>query len=578
MKRFWFVFVLLSVLIIVVLAFSSALLRRFEGGPVSVAGGVLHWRVDHAYPETRESGPLAQVMQGRPLLAREVLSSLDRAAADPRIEGLMLEIYSLPADWGQIEELSAAVKRFAASGKPAVAWLAAGGSREYSLALAADTVALPPEGYLQALGVSANPYYLKGSLDKLGMAGDFVHSGRYKTAPETWTREEPSEASREVLGALVDDIYARFVERIVGARGVEAAQAEAWIDRGLFSAADAAAAGLVDTVLFDDEVRDLFFAGDDDTDLADYAAALRAPRGAAGIAVVAVEGTIVEGRSHQGGWQGTYAGNLSIAEDLERAVEDDRVDAIVLRVDSPGGSALASDLIGRAVANARARKPLVVSMAGLAASGGYYVGCAADSVFALPSTLTGSVGVYAGKIDRQGFYRKIGVSHAHVRRGENVDLFGDTAPFSPGQRRLLQDHLDAFYDRFVGRVSAARGLPADSAAVLAEGRVWTGAQAVGNGLVDAPGGLMRAAAAARDLAGLPADVPLRLIGYEPELSLLERLLVRALRGASAETPAVELPALLGEGLAALRRAGWLAAVPLLDGRPLVLMPFRLEFS
>jgi len=386
-----------------------------------------------------------------------------------------------------------------------------------------------------------------------------VHSGRYKTAPETWTREEPSEASREVLGALVDDIYARFVERIVGARGVEAAQAEAWIDRGLFSAADAAAAGLVDTVLFDDEVRDLFFAGDDDTDLADYAAALRAPRGAAGIAVVAVEGTIVEGRSHQGGWQGTYAGNLSIAEDLERAVEDDRVDAIVLRVDSPGGSALASDLIGRAVANARARKP-------------------ADSVFALPSTLTGSVGVYAGKIDRQGFYRKIGVSHAHVRRGENVDLFGDTAPFSPGQRRLLQDHLDAFYDRFVGRVSAARGLPADSAAVLAEGRVWTGAQAVGNGLVDAPGGLMRAAAAARDLAGLPADVPLRLIGYEPELSLLERLLVRALRGASAETPAVELPALLGEGLAALRRAGWLAAVPLLDGRPLVLMPFRLEFS
>jgi protease IV len=248
------------------------------------------------------------------------------------------------------------------------------------------------------------------------------------------------------------------------------------------------------------------------------------------------------------------------------------VQAVLLRVDSPGGSALASDLIWREVARVRDRKPVIVSMAEYAASGGYYVACGADSIFAEPGTLTGSIGVFAGKVAMSGLYSKLGITREFVTRGENALLFSDSASFTDAQRAALQATLGAFYTRFVAKVAQGRRLPEMEVAALAEGRVWTGAQAQARGLVDGLGGLTRALDAAKRMIGVGTDDLVTIVSYEEEPGLLERMLARALRHS-----AVRLDAGLAAAVPPPAVSGLLAAAPLLDGRPLALLPLRLDF-
>lgn len=576
MKRFWIVFGIIACLAVVAVLVSGYLLRSLEMA-VPEVGGVLRWHVGGTYGEQRDDSALALITSGRPLVTREVVRALDRAATDPRISGLFIEIDGLPADWAQVEELRDAVAGFSAAGKPTAAWVAAGGNKEYALALAADRLAVPPEGTLAVLGISAEMSFLKGTLGKLGMEADFLHVGRYKSAPEALTRDEPSAPYREMTTDLVDSRYRRLKDMIAAGRGVAAERVEGWIDRGLFDAAGALAEGLVDTVMYRDEARDYYFVSDADTELEDYvvAAGARGGRGAARVAMITVEGTIAEGESRRGDWQGKVAGSETVIEQLRDAAADPDVDAIILRVDSPGGSALASDLIGHQVALARREMPVVVSMAGLAASGGYYVSCGADSIFAEPGTLTGSIGVYAGKIDRHRMYEKIGVSREHVTRGRNAMMFSDSSRFSADERRVLQRYLDDFYGRFVDRVAAGRGLEASAVDSIARGRVWTGEQAARIGLVDGLGGLDRALESVRGLLGLPVDQPVRLVVYERRLGFMERMLLRLLRD-SGVAAAAESP--LDLTLPGLADHGWLAAARMLDGRPLALMPVRIELQ
>jgi protease IV len=284
-----------------------------------------------------------------------------------------------------------------------------------------------------------------------------------------------------------------------------------------------------------------------------------------------VSGTIVTGDSGSDGWSGHHAGSTTIVDRLRRAREDEDVRAVLLRVDSPGGSALASDLIWSEVARVRERKPVIVSMAGYAASGGYYISCGADSIFAEPGTLTGSIGVFAGKVATSGFYAKIGVHREYVTRGRNALLFSDNAGFSDGQRAALTQTLGAFYDRFVGKVATGRRLPIDEVARLAEGRVWTGAQARERGLVDGLGGLTRALTAAKLMIGTRPGEAVGLVTYEGEPGFFEQLLARALRRSAVRATGAAtslLPVAEADGL--------IAAVPLLDGRPLALLPLRIE--
>lgn len=577
MRRFWIAFLIVAAVVVGGLAWMSRVLRDLEGGPVAVGGGVLHWRVEEAYAEEREADALTLLLEGHRPLLRDVVFGLARAARDDRITGLFLEIGALPAGWAQAEELRDAVATFARSGKPTVAWLESGGEREYLLALPARKIVLAPEGNLMILGVTAELSFLKGTLDKLGMQADFVHVGRYKSAPEQLTREEPSEPHREMIEAIVDDHYRRLITAVAAARGVDEARAREWIDVGLYDAPTALAAGLVDAVGIAGDDGAGAFAGQDFVAMEDYVLAGRRGRAAGAVALVPVTGTIVTGESGHDGWSGWRAGSGTVVERLRRARDDDAIDAVLLRVDSPGGSALASDLIWHEVARVREKKPVVVSMGGYAASGGYYVSCGADSIFAAAGTLTGSIGVFAGKVDMAGFYGKLGVRREYVTRGQNALLFSDAATFSDAQRQALAEALGSFYDRFVAKVAAGRRLTPEEVGAVAQGRVWTGAQAAARGLVDGQGGLLRALDSAKRLSGLEPDQLVSVVTYEEPLGLFERMLLRALRRSDAGAGAVPAAA-LSPVVAALRRDGTLAAVGLLDGTPLALLPLRIEFQ
>jgi len=569
MKKFWIVILVVAALAAGTLLAGWILLRQLEGDVGGPVGGVIHWRVDGAYAETRDESPMGVIRGGYRPVMREVTAALRRAARDDEITGLILEVESARMDWAKLAELRTSVAGFAAAGKPVAAWLTLGGPQEYAMAAAAGRVALPPEGVLMITGASAELTFLAGTLDKLGMEADFVHVGRYKSAPEMLTRTSATPAHREMIEAIVDDHYRDFLDLLRTDRGLPPEAAAAVVDRGLWDADGALAAGLVDTVLHLPEFRESVFTDVRVTDLADYIYAGRGGRSGPRVALVHVAGTIVDGVSSHG-WQGPAAGSVTVAERIRDAALDDGIDAIVLRVDSPGGSATASDVIWHEVVAARELKPVVASMSGYAASGGYYVSCGADSIFAGPGTLTGSIGVYAGKIDRHGFFEKIGIQREYVRRGENALIFGDQATFTPAQRSLLQDHLDAFYQRFLTRVSEGRGLGVEQVHAVAQGRVWTGRQALDVGLVDDLGGLDRALDSVRAMLDAAPDAPLRLVTHERRLGLLDRLLLRMLREGDLSAT---IPPALGE----LAGTGILKQAELCDGRPLTLLPWGIEF-
>jgi protease-4 len=581
MKKFWLVLAVVAVAAVAMVAWLNAFVRGIERAEPAVASQTcLRWRVQSAYPEDRDPSALALILEGRRPTMRDVVFALARAGRDSRVQGLLLDVRGLSVDWAKAQELHEAVRAFARGGKPVLAYVESGGEKEYLLAAAADRVALAPEGNLFLLGVSAEMSFLKGTLDKLGMQADFVHVGRYKSAPEQLTRADPTEPHRQMIEAIVDDHYRRLVRAIAQRRGADEARAARWIDAGVYDGPGALAAGLVDTLgtLADLEEE---FAGDARVmDLEDYAVTRRTGRAAGTIALIHVTGTIVPGESDWDDWTGRRTGSDTVVEQLARAREDDGVQAVILRVDSPGGSATASDVIWAEVARTRESKPVIVSMSGYAASGGYYVSCGADSIFAEPGTLTGSIGVFAGKVDMSGFYAKLGISREFVVRGENALLLGNQAVFTPAQRAALEAQLGAFYGRFVAKVAAGRGLTAGEVAAVAEGRVWTGEQAVAHRLVDGLGGLQRALDAAKRRLGLGTDELVAIVTYEEPLTLLERMLLRTLHRREAGVFAGRAgPGWAGPAaplLAELARDGTLAAAPLLDGRPLALLPWRLD--
>lgn len=578
MKKFWIVFLVLALIVTGTLLVFWRLMRSLEARGPEVEGGVLVWKVAGAYGEDRDDSLVSHLLRGQPMLMREVVFALQRGAEDSDIEGLLLHIQAVPLDWAKVEELRAAVLKFAASGKPVVAYLEGGSTREYALAVAADHLILAPEGNLMVLGVSAELTFLKDTLAKLGMQADFVHVGKYKSAPETLTRSEASSASREMIEAIVDERYHTLVDMVASGRRADPDLVRQWIDTGFYDAPAALAAGLVDTTLCLEEALTTSFATEKRTALADYAQVGRGGRPANRIALIYAAGTIVPGESQHESFGGKYVGSDTVIEQLREARRDRRIAAVLLRVDSPGGSALASDLIWQEIARVREEKPVVVSMSGYAASGGYYIACGADSIFAEPGTLTGSIGVFAGKIDMHGFYDKIGIQREFITRGENALFMSDNATFTPAQRERFTSLLEQFYHRFLQKVADGRDLSPEQVAAVAQGRVWTGQQAVQLRLVDGLGGLNRALDSAKFLIGLASTDRVALISYEWRPSFLERLLLKSLRESTAQRPALSaVPVAWLKVSQELTDAGVLAALPLLDGRPLAMLPYRVQF-
>ncbi|MGR6914902.1 signal peptide peptidase SppA [[Actinomadura] parvosata] len=495
---------------------------------------ILELDLTEGLTEGPPADPLAAVLSMRKPRLADVLSGLKRARQDPRVKALVVKIGGQPLGLAMVQELRQAVIHFRASGKLTVAFSESfgefgGGTVPYYLATAFERLYLQPSGDVGLTGVALEQRFVKGALEKLGVGFEAGQRHEYKTAPNTFTQDHMTDPHRESMARIVESVTETLVAGIADGRRLDPGKVRELVDRGPFTASEAQEAGLVDGLAYRDEVYDELkrTAGDD----AHLLYVSRYARGAAvrklphpmadSVALVHATGMIRTGRSGRSPLGGGGAmGSDTISAALRAARRDDHVKAVVFRVDSPGGSYVASDTVWREVTLTRKVKPVIVSMGDLAASGGYFISMAADVIVAQPGTLTGSIGVYGGKPVFAELLEKVGVNSEMVAEGANAGMFSTSRGFSPEQWERINAWLDRIYDDFVGKVAQSRDLSRERAHELARGRVWTGADARSSGLVDELGGLEDALAMARKRAGLAEDAPVRTY---PRLNPLERL-------------------------------------------------------
>lgn len=451
------------------------------------------------------------------------------ARDDQQIQAVVLTIADLDLGWARLQSLRRSLLALRAANKQVWVFLTEGGMREYYLASAANTILLAPAGHLSITGLAAETVFFKGTLDKLGIEAQVHQAGQYKAAGEPFTRASMSEAHREMLNGLLDDLYGQIVEDIAHARQKDLLAVRALIDHGLFMAREALSAGLIDHIVYEDEIPTLLESQCKPVRVIvaeEYIylrkRALRRILLASDpkkIALVTVDGAIKRGESHDGGSGRHAIGSTSFAADMKQIREDDSVAALVVRVVSPGGSGLASDLMWRELMRAREKKPVIISMGDVAASGGYYLAVAGDKVFAENGTITGSIGVIAGKAVLHDLYAKVGVTKEILTRGQRAGLFSDYHPFSSQERERLDSEILSFYRDFLEKVATCRSLSPEAVEPNAQGRVWTGRQAWVRGLVDEIGGIEEALGEAKKRLGIPADKPVSIERFPKPPSL-----------------------------------------------------------
>jgi protease-4 len=541
-------------------------------------GSVLTLTISGDLDEVPADSVFGLAAPGRDTL-RTVVDSLRKAKADTRVTSVVVRPANLGApNWAKLQEVRDAIVDFRKSGKAAVAFLEYGGDREYFLATGCDRVFLLPTSPLDLSGIATYDLFLRGTLDKIGAQADFAHIGDFKTAPNQLTEKTYTPAHREMRESLNRDLFEQLVAAIAESRKRSVDEVRGLIDDGPFLPEDAVRVGLVDDLAYEDQLDDKGKSG----------IARSAPRlshetyrrvspesaglgGGPRIAVINVVGLIASGRSGYDPMNGPVAGSDTITEYIRKARSDASVRAIVLRVDSPGGSSVASDVIWRELSLTRQgnTRPIVASMSDLAASGGYYVAMAAPDIVAQPGTLTGSIGIYAGKIVTGGTYEKLGMHIETLSIGRHAEMQSPVRTFNPEERAKLEAQLHAFYEQFVEKVAQSRKMKPEAVDAVAQGRVWTGQQAKNIGLVDMLGGLDRAIALAKERAKIPAAQSVQLVVYPPRKSLFE-ILSESVGGMED-----------GAGVWSLlsrqdRRAARVLTAPMLlfrRGEPLALMPF-----
>ena len=482
------------------------LLAESLGRPQVATNSVLVLSVAGSLPDYIPEDQFAKALgvnQGQSFTS--LLTQLRKAKVDDRIGAVMLDINFPGIGWGKADELRDAIKDFKASGKPVYAFLEIGMNREYYIATAADKIFVPPPGDLYINGFAAEAMFYKGSLDKLGIEADVIQIGpKYKNAPDQYTKKEMGEGQREVINAVLDEYYGRFTGGIAESRKKSVEDVKAMIDNAPYNAGQAKELGLIDEAFYKDQVYDelknrLGYKADDKLRTIRGGEYREVPSDSLGlntgerVAVIYASGAINVGKSNDGPFSGSMVGSDTIVAAVNDAANDSSIKAIVLRVDSPGGSALASDLMWYALENAKAKKPVVVSMSDVAASGGYYIACNANKIVAEPSTITGSIGVFMGKPVVKGFYDWLGISNEYVMRGKNSGIFRETEKWTPAERTKMEEGANNIYfNNFLPKVAKGRNMDAERANSLGQGRVWTGTQAKENGLIDEFGGLEKA--------------------------------------------------------------------------------------
>jgi protease-4 len=467
---------------------------------------------------------------GHELTVRGYVELIRKAKGDARITGILLKPGGLNSPfWAKIQELRGALEDFKSSGKDVHAWLEYGGDREYYLASVADRVYLLPSASLDLTGVASYEVFLRGTFDWIGTYPDFLHVGDYKTAVNTYLEKTFTPAHREMSESLNRSQYEQLVRTIANAREKNEDEVRALIDQGPFQPADALRVGLIDEVAYEDELDDLVpeLRAADYIDAEDYAAVSWEKAGVrrqSRIAVINASGVINSGSSGFDPVNGAVIGADSLVEYIRDARADRSIKAIVLRVDSPGGSSTASDVIWRELSISRDNgRPVVVSMSDLAASGGYYIALGGDAIVAQPGTLTGSIGVYTGKFVMTGTLEKLGANIEATSSGKHAEIYSPDRKFTPDERKKIEESMQNVYDQFIERTAAARHMTPEKVDEVAQGRVWTGEQAKQLGLVDELGGLYTAIDMAKQRARIPADEEVDLVVYPPHRSVYEVL-------------------------------------------------------
>ena len=493
----------------------------------------------HPLIEVEPDDPIAKFRtRGKPRL-RPLLRALHEAGDDERVGGVVARIGG-GVTLAQAQEIRAGVAAFRTTGKPAVAWAetfgeAGPGTIAYFLATAFGEIWLQPSGDVNLLGISAEVQFVRGLLDKLGVEPQMHQRYEYKNAADRMTRTEMTDAHREAIGRLTESSWEQVVQGIADARSLTVGEVRAAADRAPLLAAQGLDTRLVDKLGYRDEVYAavrraigsdvrLIFADKWTRHEAPVARVVRKvkEKRAPGVAVVDGYGGVVMGRSRRTPLMGQVMGSDTVSAAIRAAVNDDRAKAIVFRVDSPGGSYVASDTIWREVVCARAAgKPVVVSMGSVAGSGGYFVACPADVIVAQPGTITGSIGVFGGKAVVSGLTDKLGLRYDSVQQGRQALMYSTHRPFDDVELERLDAFLDHVYNDFTAKVADGRSMTRDAVHEVAKGRVWTGADAANIGLVDTLGGLRDAVRVARERAGLPTDAPARPAVVIPPLARLK---------------------------------------------------------
>ncbi len=495
--------------------------RKFDQDRNGISGGI--------YAKLSSQWHRSRFSMDRYILEMDSMDTaiVQKAKDDSKIKGIMIK-----PDWGEYsmgsaQEMRDAISDFRSSGKKAICYMEVAGNKEYYIASACDRIVLNPAGTLAFYGLRSEVESYKGTLDKLGIEADLYHIGKYKSASEMFTNDVMSDAHRESLNSILDDLHSQMVSGVAKDRKVSKQKVQDWIDNGPYTASEAKKDDLVDELIYSDKLGEVA-----KQTIGTKANRLTAkeygnrkyydydwtekPR----IAVIYASGFMLPGRSMYGGGilsVPSVMGSDTINEAIERAREDDSVKAIVLRVDTGGGSVFASDLIWRELMLTKGKKPLIVSMGDVAASGGYYISAPADTIVAEPGTITGSIGVITGKFSLRGLYDKLGIKKEIIKKGRNADIYSEYSIFTDEQKEIINRQMKELYRDFVGKVAEGRKMDREAVESVAQGRAWTGSQAKENGLVDEVGGLQLAISIAKEKADMKeSEMPEILILPEPE--------------------------------------------------------------
>jgi protease-4 len=605
-RRITLIFTVLGFALFLSMAGFIALYLAVGREPSVASNSTLVLKVGGDLTEVAPANVVGYLRGSKAPTVRNIVDNLRKAKVDTRVSSVLLKPTGFESPyWGKVQEIRDAVLDFKKSGKPVYAYIEYGGDREYYLATAADRIFLMPSSPLDLNGIATYQVFLRGTFDKIGAYPDLHHIGDYKTASNQLTEKGYTRAHKEMDQSLNRDLYDQFIAGVAGGRKKSAAEIERLLDDGPFLPEDALRAGLVDDVVYEDQVEDRLrgargtagagkagaggaeqaekigdvpegrlrkIDGDDYSRIGTTSLGLnRGPR----IGVIYATGTINGGKSGFDPLNGEIVGSETLIDAIRQARRDGSLRAIILRIDSPGGSASASDAVWRELMiarNERADRPIIASMSDLAASGGYYIAMPAQVIVAQPSTLTGSIGIFGGKIVTGGVYEKLGAHIESTSIGKHAEINSPVRPYNAGELAKLQEQLQAFYDQFIEKVATSRHTTPQKIDAVAQGRVWTGRQAKEQGLVDVLGGLDEAVAIAKQRAKLAADSDVELVVYPPPKSFYE--ILSAQFGGASEQVAVSawLTANLSKGelealrlmrgpLAMFRRGELLALMP-----------------